>query len=442
MFGYFVPNECGMISTNSKQTQQCCRRAVEKDKTIINMAESPTLQNDPVQKTMREKEFVQEILPIITKLFQNPDVVADYQGGAFFLTKVLYLDQTDLDLDTRSKIRTLYTKFELFMMTKLDPSVTTPEILARFYMHFGDCKLGLKRPEQALKEYDKVEALDDIGDDIKSEIYMKKGNIAVGFNQDDKAQKQFKKAAEIYKNDPEKLVDYIQLNGKIGACLMNLNCFKEAIRFQRKVIHDLPSLVPQRPVTLGHLHERQGRCYAKLKDYSNAEDHFNKASELVKCPQEQMAIKVNIGLCWNQSKNNYKNASKSFRQALEIGLEHKFDQQSLKAASYLATAFDLLHEHKKSIKSLKFVIKFTHELHSNDTKQLVDLYQWRGINHLNVKEYDEALEWFNRSIQPAHVRGFLLLLFSSKARFWFLKVPEAFNFSKCSKAAVLEVMKN
>jgi tetratricopeptide (TPR) repeat protein len=377
----------------SKQYRQTCFIAYH------IMAESPTLQNDPDPRRIAEKKFINGILPIITTLFENPDVLADYQGGASFLTRVLYLDDTDLDLDTRSKIRALYTKFESFMTTKLDPSVvTTPEILAKFYMHFGDCKVGLDRHEEALKEYEKVEALDDIGDDIKSEIYTKIGDIAVRFNQDDKAQMQYKKAVEIYKTDPEKVVDYVKHNSQIGECLMELKRWKEAISFQQKVIQDLPNLVQWSIVVLGHTHERQGRCYAKLKDYSNAVDHFIKAGEVLKNhrPQELMEIKGNLGVCWNHLKN-YKNAVKSFRQGLEIGLEHKLDQPSLTAASFLAEAFDSLHEHKKSIKCLKFVVKFTHELHSNDTKNLVNIYQWRGINHLNVKEYDEGLEWFNRT---------------------------------------------
>jgi tetratricopeptide (TPR) repeat protein len=226
----------------------------------------------------------------------------------------------------------------------------------------------------------------------------------VTLHQDDEAQKQFRKAAKIYKADPEKISDYTELNLKIGICLMKLQRFKEAIPFQKKVIHDLPSLVPQRPVTcVGHLHGGIGCCYAKIKDYSNAVDHYNKACELLKkCPQTLMDLKVNNGLCWSQLKN-YKNAAKCFRQALEIGLEHKFDKCSLQTALLLTTACDALHEHKNSIKSLKFVIKFTHELHSNKTQKLVDLYQWRASNHLNVKEYDEALEWFNKSIEPAHV---------------------------------------
>jgi hypothetical protein len=57
-------------------------------------------------------------------------------------------------------------------MTKLDPAMATPEL----YLYFGDCNLALKFPEQALKEYDKAEALVD--DYTKAKIYTKKGDIA------------------------------------------------------------------------------------------------------------------------------------------------------------------------------------------------------------------------------------------------------------------------
>jgi hypothetical protein len=125
---------------------------------------------------MAESQTFQELftkvtntLPHIATLFQNPDVVASYQSGAFMLTKVLRFS-VDYNI-INSQIRPLFNKLKLFM-TKLDPAMATPEL----YLYFGDCNLALKFPEQALKEYDKAEALVD--DYTKAKIYTKKGDIA------------------------------------------------------------------------------------------------------------------------------------------------------------------------------------------------------------------------------------------------------------------------
>jgi tetratricopeptide (TPR) repeat protein len=380
------------------------------------MAFSINMQDIRSEMYAPEIECVAEVtiaaaLKKITIYFKE-DLAESYDKGGHALNGVmmLFYDSKILAADTKSKLRAMADRFELFVKTKLDASKTAPDTIANLYINLGQTKLIFKQPDEAMKEFDKAETVPDISEETKAEINMRKGETNLEFLEKyEISLKQLKQAARVYKTIKLKNPRiWIKCLVKTGRCLFKLERYKKAIIVYEKCIQALTQPFSDKSIIdLREIMECQGVCYAKLGDNSNAVANLKKADELViygelrMPPTHYLRLKMNLGLTYNNL-HDYKNAAKNFRQSLEVSLEHKLDKESHQAAQCMADNYELLHEHQKSIKSLKFCIKFQLQEENNEAK-VVNLYRKRALNLLNINAFDEALEWFNRSMQPSLV---------------------------------------
>jgi tetratricopeptide (TPR) repeat protein len=114
-----------------------------------------------------------------------------------------------------------------------------------------------------------------------------------------------------------------------------------------------------------------------------------------------LSSKTNAGHC-HVDLQQFELARSKFKEAFDFALKNNMATEIMNTSLFLANFYTEMHDHKRCIKCLKFTIKYGTDL-KIDIERLVMVYQRRAKNHLYIGQYDEAMEWYLKSVPLAIV---------------------------------------
>ena len=205
---------------------------------------------------------------------------------------------------------------------------------------------------------------------------------------------------------------------KIANNYKQINEFNQAINYYKRALDAYNIIYSENPVneTTSTILKQIGVCYIPLREFSASNDYLNQCLRMLfkLKKHEQIGYILNTVGVNLQQQGDYFNSTDYLSKAIYLYTMYPSDELKSEFALVfinIANNYRFMSDFKKSTEFLNQALNlYSQILHMSigDNKKdakhlaqssLADTYSHIGINHLNLKDFKKALEFFNKAYE-------------------------------------------